>query len=293
MGSYMLKIIVSLIILVLLAVVMVIVYDQNNFVTVEYTIESDKLDREYTIVHLSDMHNKQYGKDNYKLIGAIKNIDPDYICVSGDMLTARPGKDYSSAVSLFSYIRNYPVYYSLGNHEFRMKLYKDDYGEAFLEYTGELLKYGVNVLDNETLDVDESSLSISGLSIKREYYKRFGKLEMADGYVNQSVGNDFNDGRFHILLAHNPDYFESYADSGADLVLSGHVHGGIARLPFLGGVISPRLRLFPKYDGGRFEQSHSTMILSRGLGSHTLPIRFLNPGELVVLHLIPCKNDAI
>ena len=72
-----------------------------------------------------------------------------------------------------------------------------------------------------------------------------------------------------------------------DLVLSGHVHGGIMRLPFLGGVISPTLRLFPRYDGGLFREDGSTMILGRGLGSHTIPIRIFNPGELIVVDLEP------
>ena len=82
-------------------------------------------------------------------------------------------------------------------------------------------------------------------------------------------------------------YFPAYAEWGADLVLSGHVHGGIMRLPLLGGVISPTLRLFPRYDGGLFQEGGSTMILGRGLGSHTIPIRIFNPGELVVVELEP------
>ena len=76
---------------------------------------------------------------------------------------------------------------------------------------------------------------------------------------------------------------------GADLTVSGHIHGGLMRLPVLGGVISPRLCLFPHYDGGRFTKAGREMILSRGLGTHTLPIRIFNPGELVVIHLKP-KN---
>ena len=88
-------------------------------------------------------------------------------------------------------------------------------------------------------------------------------------------------------MAHNPDYFEEYAAWGADLVLSGHVHGGMMRLPILGGVVSPAFKLFPKYDGGLFQQGKSTMILSRGLGMHTIPIRIFNPGELILLKICP------
>lgn len=89
------------------------------------------------------------------------------------------------------------------------------------------------------------------------------------------------------MIAHNPEYFEAYAGWGADLTVSGHVHGGVMRLPFLGGVISPRLTLFPKYDGGMFERNGRFMVVSRGLGTHTLPIRIFNPGELIMIELNP------
>ena len=97
---------------------------------------------------------------------------------------------------------------------------------------------------------------------------------------------------FQILLAHNPDYFPAYAAWGADLVLSGHLHGGVIRLPLLGGVISPRLHLFPHYDGGKFTCGNSTMIVSRGLGMHTIPFRFNNPGELVDITIRKRKNNG-
>ena len=81
---------------------------------------------------------------------------------------------------------------------------------------------------------------------------------------------------FNILIAHDPDYFPKYADWGADLVLSGHVHGGMVRVPFWGkGVVSPNVRLFPKYDGGEFTIGKS------------IPIRLFNPGEILEVELMP------
>ena len=109
---------------------------------------------------------------------------------------------------------------------------------------------------------------------------------MTGAYLEKKLGRP-DRSRFNILIAHNPSYFPAYAEFGADLVLSGHVHGGIARIPFLGGVISPALRLFPKYDGGRYREGESVMILGRGLGTHTIPVRFLNPGELVEVIVNP------
>ena len=95
---------------------------------------------------------------------------------------------------------------------------------------------------------------------------------------------------YTILLAHNPDYFPQYGAWGADLVCSGHVHGGVARVPFWGkGMISPSLRLFPQYDGGVFSEGKSTMLLSRGLGMHTIPFRLFNPAELLLVEFCAQK----
>ena len=115
------------------------------------------------------------------------------------------------------------------------------------------------------------------------------KTTLADDYVAQKLGTK-EDKCYHILLAHNPEYFDAYEQWGADLVLSGHVHGGLIRLPFLGGVIAPSLKLFPKYDGGLFYKNNTTMILSRGLAFHNLGLRMWNQGELVVIELLPTKE---
>ena len=86
---------------------------------------------------------------------------------------------------------------------------------------------------------------------------------------------------YNIVIAHNPDYFDDYVEYNADLVLSGHIHGGIIAIPGIGGVISPQLRLFPKYDSGMFTRGNTTMIVSRGIGWHSIPIRIFNKAEIV------------
>ena len=108
--------------------------------------------------------------------------------------------------------------------------------------------------------------------------------KMEDGVVDRYVGHSDNS-RYQVLIAHNPLYFPQYAAWGADLTVSGHVHGGIIRLPLLGGVISPAIVLFPKYDGGKFEIDGKNMILSRGLGTHSIHVRMFNPCELCIIHV--------
>ena len=112
---------------------------------------------------------------------------------------------------------------------------------------------------------------------------------MDTGYISKLVGSASKD-KYQVLIAHNPQYFPEYADWGADLSLAGHVHGGIIRLPLLGGVVSPSIALFPKYDGGEFKIGSKRMILSRGLGTHTIHVRMFNPGEIDVIRLHEVKD---
>lgn len=151
-----------------------------------------------------------------------------------------------------------------------------------------LKRAGIEPLINETAYLPECNIAICGAQIDRAYFRHFRRIPMETSYLSKLLGTP--DGEiFQLLIAHNPVYFDAYAKWGADLVVSGHVHGGIMRLPALGGVLSPALTLFPKYDGGMFKEDNSTMILSRGLSSHTPPVRIFNPGELIVIDLKPGK----
>jgi len=275
--------------------IIVMVIDGNRFVIREYTIKSDKVRDGVDIVVLADLHNKQYGKKNNKLLAALDKVKPHVVMVAGDMLTAKPGKGHELAAFFMEKVaEKYPVYYGLGNHEYRMKIYPKEYGNEFAEYIARLEKAGIQVLDNESAliqvqrDNRITDIRVTGVSIERLYYKRFRKIYMAPDYL-ESITGRADERAFQILLAHNPEYFEEYARWGADLIFSGHVHGGIMRLPFFGGVVSPKIVFFPKYDGGLFKKGDSTMVLSRGLGMHTIPVRIFNPGELVVVHLRPEK----
>lgn len=273
--------------------IIVMLIDGNRFVIREYTIESEKIKDGIDLAVMADLHNKQYGAENTKLLESLSQVNPHVVMVAGDMLTAKPGKGYERAASFMEKVaKKFPVYYGLGNHEYRMKIYPENYGTEFVEYMDRLEKAGVHVLDNESTLIQVkrkqrmTNIRVSGLSIERFYYKRFRKIYMSREYVDGLIGRADTD-TYQILLAHNPEYFDTYAEWGADLTLSGHVHGGVMRLPLFGGVISPKLVLFPKYDGGHFIRSGSHMVLSRGLGMHTIPIRIFNPAELVVIHLKP------
>ena len=261
------------------------VWDCNRFITVEYEIESDKIIKPCKFVLLSDLHNKSYGKNHERLISKIKSVSPDAVLVAGDMLTAAKGQDSEVVLSLMRQLSSrYKIYYGMGNHEHHLMRCPEQYGTMYDDYVADLMKMGIHPLINENTYLPEYNVSVCGALIDKCFFKRFRKYPMDERYLSKLLGEPRED-TCQVLIAHTPQYFEEYAAWGADVVVSGHVHGGIMRLPYLGGVLSPNMTLFPKYDGGRFVRGKTTMILSRGLGTHTIPVRVFNPGELVVITL--------
>ena len=267
--------------------VVVEIYRENrSFVVQTYDIKSEKLklEKNHTIAFISDLHNHTYGKNNEQLLKAIEEQQPEFILVGGDIPVAKAGHQLNIAIEFIKELAaKYKVYYSNGNHEHRMRLYPEKYGNMYEEYIKAVKEAGVEYLVNECkrITLEENDLEIAGLEIEQVFYQRFFHEILQKEDVERLIGK--KEEIYTILLAHNPEYFEAYASWGADLTLSGHVHGGVARIPFLGGVISPSFQLFPKYDGGRKKLYGKEMIISRGLGVHTIPIRFWNPAELVIL----------
>lgn len=271
-------------ILVLLCIV-ILIKDSNRFVIKYYRIKDAKIKGCHRYVFVSDLHNKKYGENHSKLIEAIQKIQPEAVLIGGDILTAKPGQPIDIAVSFVEQLaQKFRVYYANGNHEYRIGVYPETYGDMHERYSQAIGETKAIRLINESVFFTDANIKVSGLDINREYYSRFKKTEMKDNYISERLGEKDEDA-YQILLAHNPEHMDAYAAYGADLVLSGHIHGGVADLPYIGGVISPSFRFFPKYDGGFFQKNKTSMILSRGLGSHTIPMRFMNPAELVVIGL--------
>lgn len=245
-------------------------------------------DRPFTAIFLSDLHNMSYGERNSRLLSEIRNEKPEVVFVGGDMLIADVPPQMDAAIELMDELtRKYPVYYANGNHEHRMKIYTEKYGESYEKYSDRIRSLGVNLLENSKKRVEICGLKMTvwGYELPAEYFRRSGHRELDAQQVEETLGRPEGDS-FHILMAHHPAYFEAYAGWGADLTLSGHLHGGIVRLPFLGGVISPQMKLFPRYDKGLYRMGDSKLIVSAGLGSHTIPLRINNPAEMVVIDFI-------
>jgi len=288
----MLDILCTAIGIIAIVLIWIVLYDSNRFVVVRHAFTDKKISESYRAVILADLHNKRYGKNNEILLKAIRDQNPDGIFIVGDILTAKPGAGTKAAIAIMTELAgDYPIYYGNGNHEHRLKLYPEKYGTMGTDYEAALREMGVRLLVNSHTELKHHNIIIYGAEIDKFYYKRFRVPTMPEEYLGTILGKS-EQSRYVILMAHNPDYFERYANWGADLILAGHVHGGMVRIPFLGkGVLSPGYRILPKYDGGIFREKNSTMLLSRGLGMHTIPIRLFNPGELIVADFLPEREE--
>ena len=275
---------ISLLILLLTAAVGVIAIDSNRFVVHTVTISDSKIKEPLDLLFISDLHSKKYGKENKRLITALSEIKCDGAVLAGDMMTAHKDADFTEAVRTVRFLSSrMPVFYSMGNHETRAKENRAVYKDLYDRYLSSVEGGELTFLDNESAEF--KGIDIKGLSIPRRFYKKTKHFDLPVSDIQTLVG-ERDDSKFCLLLAHDPEYFDGYADYGADLVLSGHFHGGIVRL-FGHGLISPRFTLFPKYSGGLYKKKNTRMLVNCGLGSHTIPWRMFNPGEVIILKLKP------
>ena len=274
--------------LVILGCIFEVVRELRRFEVTRYDIFTDKINKNCKILFLSDLHNKQYGTDNYKLLERIREEQPDLILLGGDMIVGRiRGYDENTVAFIRTLSKICKVYYALGNHEQRMKDEPELYGDLFERYSREFVGYDVEFLMNETKHVLGEQICVTGLNIPMEAYekvKRYKKYSLK--MMERAIGQIKEEGKYNILLAHNPTYMHIYRRWNADLILSGHFHGCAVRLPKIGGIITPQFHLFPKYSGGIYREKYEDIVVSRGLGGHTVKLRFLNVPELIVLNLV-------
>lgn len=259
---------------------------QNNHLGITaLTFENEKIPKEFNnfkILHISDLHNKEFGSSQEKLIDKTLEISPDVIFITGDLIDSRRTSEDELILAL-NYIKKAltiaPVYYVSGNHEFRSGFYD--------EIKEELTRLGVQVLDDSgvTLKKEHAIITLTGLS-DISFSTDYG-----NSYLNRSISRkiyeakSLSEDNFSILLSHRPELISAYADSNIDLVFSGHAHGGQIRLPIVGGIIAPDQGFFPKYTKGIYEKGVTSMVVSRGLGNSLFPLRIFNTPELVVVTL--------
>lgn len=285
----MIKIILIIVAVFIVYCLIEMIRELRDFRVTKYRICSQKLNgikREKKIIFLSDLHNRMYGEENERLLESIRNQHPDLILIGGDMLVRKDGNSYDKTVHFLAKLPGIcPVYCANGNHEQKLKELPDKYEQSYEEYKKALTASGIHMLENasETVKLEEVPVKLSGLEIPLGAYARFGKKELSLKEITDRIGEHGDD--YQILLAHHPGYMKEYLAYGADLILGGHYHGCVVQLPGIGGVISPNFTLFPKYSGGIYQEGEQTAVVSRGLGTHSVPLRLWNWPELIVLEL--------
>ena len=265
------------------------IYVDNNLLEISrYKVTSNKIPDSFDgfkILQLSDLHSKSFGDGNIKLMEKINGENPDIVVMTGDMVDSKD-TDFDVFTDLAGEIsKNYDTYYILGNHEQSLSKKRRKM------LTDTLTEFGVKVLDNEkvTITKGEDSINLYGLWFNLRYYKDSSNEYTKDVFfgeeqIKKILGTPNTDS-YNILLTHNPLYADTYSDWGADLTLSGHIHGGIIRIPFAGGVLSPEKKFFPEYDGGMYQVDDKILIVNRGLGNSNFALRIFNRPEILVITL--------
>ncbi len=263
----------------------------------------------YRIVQVSDLQSQYFGKGQRRLLARVKKARPDIIVFTGD-LADRNHTDYEAAVAAAKGLSEIaPVYYINGNHE--LALPQEDISQMY----DELRTMGIQVLfDRGTvIEKETERLYIAGLSEEtlQESKLRGGAIDQSGDNSRRKITDTDIDSSYlrkavqaltrerpseglFVLLVHEPQFLETYACDGVDLIFAGHAHGGQIRLPFTEGLFAPGQGVLPKLTSGVHSakdlpaagSSETVMVISRGLGNSTFPFRLFNRPEIVAVELI-------
>ena len=265
-------------------------YETRNVAKTEINIAIKGLHKTKRMAFISDFHSASNKKFQDKIIDVLNSNNVEGVFVVGDMIVGKKNADNKPAIDFLKRLcEKYPVYFTYGNHESRMYSRNIEDKSCFFEEISKIKK--LYILNNDTMRLKFNNISVNlyGLELSDEYYKRKNPSELTKEAIIDKLGEK-KDG-YTILLSHKPDYLSAYHQYGANLVLSGHNHGGTIRLPKVGGLISTSFKLFPKFSSGVFYDKDTIMVLTRGIGTHTINFRLFNMPEVVILNFRPSHND--
>jgi len=258
-------------------------YAQNNSIVVTtYKVASAKLPDgfdSYRIVQLSDLQSKEFGKEQRPLIRKVDKLDPDVIVFTGDLVDQVHYDGEASLKLMEGLVKIAPVYFVRGNHEQASREYE--------ELEERLLALGIHIMKNAHEDIPLGDGAIRLIGVDDPTYNRQGDgdADKMNAHLAEALADADGSYPFTLLLSHRTELFPVYAENGIDLSLTGHAHGGQIRIPFKGGVFSPGQGMWPEWTEGMHEIGDSAMIVNRGLGNSSFPLRLFNQPEIVVVEL--------
>jgi len=259
---------------IFIIVIISIIYSAIKIDVSHFLIKNKKIDKNMKIMFLSDLHNRNIIPQLEKIIN--REI-PDLIVLGGDMINEYI-KETDNFIKLINILNKYKTYYVFGNHEEKMN------PTDKIEYHKRINSSNIILLNNDSIRLT-NNIKLTGLNCDITKYIGKHVNKLTKEYIIDKAGQ-IDDSLFNILVAHNPLEFECYCECNYDLVLSGHIHGGVIKIPFIGGLLSPDYTFFPKYYQGKTINNNTSMIVSRGLGfSKRLHFRINNPGEVVIINL--------
>ena len=248
-------------------------YKQNTELTAShYVFRSPKVSgplEGFRITQISDLHNKEYGRDNCRLLALTEAQLPDLLVITGDLTDSYHTRLDRALDTAKRLAKLAPCYYVTGNHEHRMSLDRQE------EFFRGLEAAGVIVLRNEAVRLGlDKGFRLIGVDCSQ------GRTDTLQKLMEGRPAEELN-----ILLSHKPHYTKEYEASGVDLVLTGHAHGGQWRFPGVGAIFAPGQGLLPRYTAGMYRLGNTVMCVSRGLGNSSFPLRIENKPELVTVIL--------
>lgn len=245
----------------LLIAILAAIYCNYDLDTEDWIVTSARLPKAFDglrLTLLTDLHGSRFGDGSKTLLQAVAAAKPDMICISGDLADERT--DIQMLPPLLQGLCEIaPTCYVTGNHEWR----RED-TEALLTQIAEC---GVTVLRNDyiLLEKEGQKLVLAGAEDPNGYADMEKPAELV-GRIRQEAGGD----PYIAMVYHRNDALAMWSDLQTDVVLSGHGHGGVIRLPFIGGLLGVDRRLFPKNAEGLYAEGRTTLAVSRGLGGPRL-----------------------
>ncbi|MDD4028571.1 MAG: metallophosphoesterase [Caldisericia bacterium] len=243
-----------------------------------YDIQSSNIPtafNEFTILHISDLHDASFGHQQEMILKQIDSVDPSIVVFTGDLIERRYDVNTQGLILMEHLADRYPVYFVTGNHEEALP------HDVYIQLMEDLEDAKITILDNAGVLLTKNKNHILLMGVRDALATDAANYASILKQIRQEHGREL----FSLLLAHRPEFFNQYKNADVDVIFAGHTHGGQIRFPCIGGIYAPNQGFFPTYIDGEYQEGSTKMFVNRGLGATVIPFRFFNSPDISVYHL--------